>query len=902
MTAFLRYCAMHRFAIPAFLIASLALISADPQPAAKTPLSEPRQRLLKGNVAEARSGFETLLADAKHGPAAAIGIANTWRQNGSYDKARTACDDAVKRFPGNADVLAARGDLLYDLGQWDAALADAEAALKIQDDHMPARWVRARILRDSGKLDEADAEMRWFVRAYSAASNADKDISDPDLLLLVGQAGAENARWHNLNRQYSFIINEVYNDALKFDPDLWQAEYLIGSMLLEKYNRPDAVEAFDKALKMNPDAAEPYVGKGLAALQRFDLKEAEEFANEALHRNKHLPAALRLKADLFVIGGELHEAEKVLKAAVAVNPRDEATLGKLAAVLTVMKRPAEAAKIEKDVSAFDTKPAVFFLELGEGLESRKLYAKAEECYAKAATLRPKLAGPSTSLGMLHLRMGREEEGRKLLDAAFVNDKFNVRVANMRKVMEHLDRYQEIKTQHYLVKFDGTTDRLLAEFVAEYLEEVHVDLKKQFNYEPEGIIPIQIFSRHEMFSGRTVGLPDLHTIGACTGRVIAMASPKAVGVLKPFNWGRVIRHELVHIFNLAQTDYQCPHWLTEGLAVKNEQMKHPFLWTQTLRDAFDENTLFDLDTITLGFVKPKSQARWTLAYCQAHHYVEYLIMRHGEESVAKILKAYADGMDNDAAIKSVCGIEKAAFEAGYKAYLEVVLVPAQGKKRDRDETLGKTLEELETALKESPDDLDIKARMADLLLKKSQNVEARKLADEVLAAKKGHPVAAVVLSRLLQQAGDVEGAQESLTAAVKANPDNAGLLLGLARVHIEGKEFEKAAAVLEKGRKVAPLDGDWLEQLARVYAAMEDTAKLTAVLDEVVAHDPDDLDSRLKLGQTLLDAGDAKKALLYATQAIQIDVTNETAQKLYVDCLEKTNGDAERMKKRFQRKE
>jgi Tfp pilus assembly protein PilF len=106
---------MHRFAIPALLLASLALISADPKPAAKTPLSEPRQRLLKGNVAEARSEFEKLLGDAKHGPAAAIGIANSWRQTGEYAKARTAFDDAVKRFPGIADVLAARGDLLYDL-------------------------------------------------------------------------------------------------------------------------------------------------------------------------------------------------------------------------------------------------------------------------------------------------------------------------------------------------------------------------------------------------------------------------------------------------------------------------------------------------------------------------------------------------------------------------------------------------------------------------------------------------------------------------------------------------------------------------------------------------------------------------------------------------------------------
>ena len=73
----------------------------------------------------------------------------------------------------------------------------------------------------------------------------------------------------------------------------------------------------------------------------------------------------------------------------------------------------------------------------------------------------------------------------------------------------------------------------------------------------------------MFSGRTVALPDLHTVGAVTGRVMTVASPTARGLSRPFNWGRVVRHELTHLFNLAQTRYQAPHWLTEGLAVRNE---------------------------------------------------------------------------------------------------------------------------------------------------------------------------------------------------------------------------------------------------------------------------------------------------------------------------------------------
>src|SRR5947207_15053850 len=96
------------FAAIFLALASLNLSSADPKPAAKTPLSEPRERLLKGNYAEARKGFESLTKDAKNGPAAFIGIAQSWRQEGKYDEARAALDNGLKQFADNADLLAAR--------------------------------------------------------------------------------------------------------------------------------------------------------------------------------------------------------------------------------------------------------------------------------------------------------------------------------------------------------------------------------------------------------------------------------------------------------------------------------------------------------------------------------------------------------------------------------------------------------------------------------------------------------------------------------------------------------------------------------------------------------------------------------------------------------------------------
>src|SRR5262249_34676671 len=157
---------------------------------------------------------------------------------------------------------ARRAELHYLRGRLDDALKAADAAVAQQDDQFLARWVRAVAYRDQGELAKADAEFRWFVRTYTRRDQAGQPIKDADTLLLVAQAGAENARCPRLSDQFRFILNEVYGDALKADRDLWPAEYQAGMLLLEKYNRGEALAAFDKALAINPRAAEALVGKG----------------------------------------------------------------------------------------------------------------------------------------------------------------------------------------------------------------------------------------------------------------------------------------------------------------------------------------------------------------------------------------------------------------------------------------------------------------------------------------------------------------------------------------------------------------------------------------------------------------------------------------------------------------
>ena len=55
------------------------------------------------------------------------------------------------------------------------------------------------------------------------------------------------------------MLNDVYGNALKNEKEFWRAEYEAGMLLLEKYNRPKAQEAFQIVpCKINPAAARAF--------------------------------------------------------------------------------------------------------------------------------------------------------------------------------------------------------------------------------------------------------------------------------------------------------------------------------------------------------------------------------------------------------------------------------------------------------------------------------------------------------------------------------------------------------------------------------------------------------------------------------------------------------------------
>jgi cellulose synthase operon protein C len=865
----------------------LALHVAWSAPQDGPPIKEAQTRFLRGNYGEALGLFDSLAKDPPHFVAGTLGVCRALEAQGEYDKAQEVIESALQKSPASAALHAHRAELMYLRGRWEDADAAVASALENDKNDYLAHWIEAQLARDRGDNKKATAGLLWFVTAFEKAGG---ELGDPEKGLLTALAELERARGDKrLIDQFEVILNDVLAPLAKKHKDFWPAEYHAGRLLLEKYNYATASRSLDRALAVNPRAVEVLVAKGESALQRYDIADADQFARRALEINPHSTPALRLLADAQMVSADYGQVMQTLEKASAVNPREEPTLARIAACHFLAGNEAAFQQVTKQALAQNPKAGIYYEELAERLDERKRYPDAEKYYKLALKLRPVLVAARNQLGLLYMRLGLEEDARNVLEEANKIDPYNVRVVNTLKVLDHLEAYDTLKTEHFLIRFDAKSDAVLARVMGKYLEKMYTELADLFQYRPEGPILIEVFNRHEMFSGRVMALPDLHTIGACTGRMFAMVSPrdKSGVIAKPFNWARVLRHELVHIFNLEQTGFKVPHWYTEGLAVSQEGLPMPPMWHQLLRQRLASGELLNLDTVNLGFIRPTSPEEWQLAYLQSYQYVEYLKKLYGKGAVGDLLKAFGDGLSTDEALVRYFKTSKAEFEKGYRTHLEGLVKQSAGKLPEKP----MTFKEVESAHAKEPGNPEITARLAERYLLLGDRERAKKLAAEAIAGKANQPLASYVQARLLEPT-DRQGAIKILEAAVDPSAPDLKVLKFLASMRFEAKEYDAAARILEMGRKADAHENSWLIDLAKIYKATNNNDKLLAVLIDLAPTAGDDLETRKLLAELLSKAGRHAEAERFAREALEIDVLDTAAQRILDTALKSQNKTAE----------
>ena len=451
-----------------------------------------RRLLLHGNYAEAAEAYEPLID--KHPVEAAIGFAHCAAAVGKTDEAVAKLTAAARQHPEAAALQSELALLAFDRGDYPAATEAATAAIKLDAQQLPARWVTAELHRTAGRMNEANAAYLWLVDFHKAHSK----LKNSDALRWIGLAEAQYSRWNRLPQHFSSLVNDLYPRAIELDPDYWPAHYEAGLLFLEKYNASEAAKEFKQALAINPSSAEAHVA--LANLRAANLRFAGgESGRRSSSRNqsatrpglasqsRSAPVEFRVRRGDGCFGSRLS----------SIHSRRKRSAGwRLRAAREGLRDDLAGTQLGKlidETVARNPHAGDFFVAVADTFDPLRRYPAAARYYRRAIEVMPELAEVRGQLGLVYMRLGQEVEAEKILKEAFDIDPFNVRVNNTLEVLEVLDGYAVLETEHFVIKFDRGRDELLAKYAAQFLEEdVYPDLCRKLAYKPQGKSLFEIF--------------------------------------------------------------------------------------------------------------------------------------------------------------------------------------------------------------------------------------------------------------------------------------------------------------------------------------------------------------------------------------------------------------------------
>jgi cellulose synthase operon protein C len=895
-----------RAAIHGILLLGVLLCTAAPAPAsppatfapavatASADLPAARELLLAGSYEAATRAFESLAATAETRVPATVGIAEALRQTGRYADALARLDAIKDAGDRSADWHTARARLLTDVGRYADALAAAERAAQLDARNTTARRLLGELHEPLGEHDKAIEAYRWFEallrRSYPTSAVALTDSGIAVYRLAVLRPSEDTAA------RTRYVLQELLQPAAEqVDPHYWPARLAGADLLLEKYNLSEAGEDYAAVLRINPNVSEAHVGLGTIALTEWKFEDAEEHVAAALKRNPSSVAAHCLAARIHLTERRYAPAAQAARDALKTNPADLEALGLLAAACTRAGDAAGAqAAIDGAAKVNPRSPAVQH-ELGVWLTAGRQFMDAERHFQRGIELAPWWSAPRTALGMMYMESGDESAARRALDASWRLDPFNAETKNMLELLDKLERFGADESAHFVVRSDDASDAAVRGYLAGYMERIYRDVCDNFGGEPGEKTIIEVFPTHAAFGVRVTGKPWIYTIGACTGRVIAMDAPRAAAAGHPFNWSRVLRHEFTHTVTLAATQNRIPHWVTEGLAVWAENPDGPrrsWQWRQMLSMALRRDRLFDLQSIDWAFARPQRPNDRTLAYAQSQWMVEYLIATRGEPVISKMLGGFRDGLTQEEVFTKLVGVGTTAFYSEFltwaKGQVESWGLPvapltsaaalSRGLGLHAADGVGSQPAQADLPLADQAEialvdgHLDqAEAAVRKLMELKPKDAAALRVIVEVLAERAAHADSPASKPSGKAKSQEVWGEAAHWAQRLSGvDPKSPDALRVLAAAALAANDDEAAIKQLRELEVVCPLDPFGPHSLVQIYHRRKQQEEALPALVALARLQDDDPAVPLEIAQLEERAGHRGEAIAWLRRAIYID--------------------------------
>lgn len=748
---------------------------------------------------------------------------------GKRTEAIAALSDKAVADDGRVQI--ARANVLADLGQLREAIALLKTHLDKNPKSISGHYYMGALNERLGNLTAARDAYKWL---FDNCFDKWQTTGGKDPMFEKAEEVTDMARgfdrWATLELLYQkdanmpgAVLSVFTRVADTIDLEYWPAHLAAAEYLLLHDNQKEAEGELKRALAGNPQDARSHELIAHMALSQWNFDAVDREIETIRSVDPTSVASDVLEARNFLQQRRPQDAEGPIGRVLKQQPEHIEAMGLLAATYALElkddKMNQEIAAVEK----LDPNNATAYLELAEQLGAMRQYPRAEAMYKIAIQRAPWWTDARNGLGLLYTQSGDEDKARVVLDAARTLDPFNHRTYNYILLLNDLDKFTKKETKHFVLMYKPDEDPLIADYFVDYLESIYAAVCSDFKFEPAVTTYIEVFPQHDQFSVRTTGSPWIGTVGASTGRVIALVTPrKGEATMGTYNWAQVLRHEFTHTVTLGATDNRIAHWMTEGLAVQEEHSPMRWEWVPMLYNAVKHHELFTMDGLTWGFVRPKRPIDRQLAYAQSFWICEYIEQKFGRDSLLKMMDEFKAGKTQEQVFQNVLGKNLKEFTKDFFAWTDQQVAgwgyDAAG--TSKYETLtkkgadliaakqwDKAIEVWQEVEKVRPVDALPHQRLAGLYLRAGKTDKAIDELDALNKVALKDNTYAKAIARIYLKDDKLDQAKKYAMNAIYIEPYD------MAAHELMASIAEKAGdkAALEREKKMMPLLQEWLDQ-------------------------------------------------------------------------------------------
>lgn len=245
--------------------------------------------------------------------------------DGEFEQAAKASDEALKLDPGLAYAWFIKGRALHELGRYNESIQAYQAAVRIDSNYTSAWSSLGAVLFSQGMNDravdacdkaielEANDDSAWSIKGYALRSLGKYDESvkcfDQALKIDEKNAYAWNGKGQSLDELKKFDdAVGAFDKAIELDLNYASAWNNKGVALDDQGKYDEAIKAYDEAIRLDPKYVDAWNNKGVALNDQGKYDEAIKAYDEAIRLNPKYAKAWNNKGSALYELGRYNEA------------------------------------------------------------------------------------------------------------------------------------------------------------------------------------------------------------------------------------------------------------------------------------------------------------------------------------------------------------------------------------------------------------------------------------------------------------------------------------------------------------------------------------------------------------------------------------------------------------------